>query len=65
MKLTTNEMDKMLHLYEHHRRGVFGKQACGNEQDVTIEQLVNSIGSIVIIICGCGWRADCTDYLAW
>jgi len=60
MLLNTEEMDKLAHLWEFHRRGV-GK--CVDPKDIKIE--LRSGGGIVtqvMVTCGCGREMDVTDY---
>jgi len=60
MNLRPRELDKLAHLWEYHRFD------CANRGDAKIElRSGGGIGTVVVVICGCGKEFDVTDYHSW
>jgi hypothetical protein len=60
IRLSPKELDRLIYLWEHHRR------RCETKADSTIEQSAASgIGTNSFLVCGCGEKFDITDYLSW
>ncbi len=63
MRLGPKEMDKLTHLWEFHRSGVGG---CDHKGDAEIKLLDGcGIGTVVMVVCGCGKEMNVTDYHSW
>ena len=60
MNLGPREMDKLVYLWEFHRC------TCNHQGDACIElRSGGGIGTVVVVICGCGKEIDVTDYNSW
>jgi hypothetical protein len=60
ISLGSVEVDKLTHLWEDHRR------KCSNRGDARIElRSGGGIGTVTVLICGCGKELNVTDYGAW
>lgn len=60
MTFGPKEMDRISHLWEFHRKD------CDHRADAIIEyRSGGGIGTVVVVICGCGKELDVTDYFSW
>jgi len=56
---TPQELDRLGHLWEHHRFD------CHHHGNVMIEEIPGSIGTTKKVTCGCGEVFNITDYNSW
>ena len=60
MVLSVRELDKLANLWDNHRSG------CSHRGDAEIRLFPGGgIGTVVVVICGCGRKLDVTDYASW